>query len=153
MPFSESDLERSVESIWDWQLGLPVRRGGAGPTPRAADALTGWVRITGACRAAVLLACPVPLARRAATVMFGLEPPALTEEHVRDALGELTNILGGNIKPLLAEPASLSAPSVAWGAEGYCRLPAGGPLAQIAFECEQDAFTVQVLREDEPSVP
>lgn len=45
--------------------------------------------------------------------------PALDDEDIADALGELANVLGGNLKALLPEGSTLSLPSVA---------PSAGPV-------------------------
>ena len=44
--------------------------------------------------------------------MFGSAPDVVTDAEVVDALGELTNMIGGNVKSLLPAPSQLSLPMV-----------------------------------------
>jgi chemotaxis protein CheX len=130
------DVGRLVESVWAAVLDLEVRPGepgasATGALPGGEDLLTGRVPITGAWEGRVLLACAQALAREAAGRMFGVPPGEVTAEQVHDALGELTNVVGGNVKALLPGMSRLGLPTVAPGGEG-----AAGPcLLRLTFEC------------------
>lgn len=76
------------------------------------DAVTGSVDITGAWNGAVELTCSRTAARLAAATMYALDEASVTDGEVLDAVGELVNIVGGNIKSLLPGPTDLSLPSV-----------------------------------------
>lgn len=79
---------------------------GAGPS------LTGRIEIGGSWAGTVELTCSLAAARRLAAAMFGVPEPDLDELAVPDAVGELVNIVGGNLKSLLPPPTSLSLPAV-----------------------------------------
>ena len=84
-------------------LDLDVQRDD-GPTSRAPEheaLLAGQVMIRGGWQGRLLLVCPKAVARKAAAAMFAVPLPAVTETDLRDTLGELTHILGGNLKSLL----------------------------------------------------
>jgi hypothetical protein len=70
------------------------------------------VDIGGAWTGSVELACSFAVARRIASVMFATTDAALEDADVRDAVGELVNVVGGSIKSILPTPTSLSVPKV-----------------------------------------
>ena len=110
------DVYAVIEEVWSTFLGdgAPIFPG-AHPVP--ADAWYAAITVTGEWEAMMLIAMPKALADRIATTMLGLpaeDPVAL--EDVTDALGELVNIVGGNVKSLMPGPSTLSLPLVAQGA-------------------------------------
>lgn len=70
------------------------------------------VRISGGWHGAIVLRCPPELARMAAVAMFGRDPQQVTSAEALDALGELINMAGGNLKALLPPPCYSSLPSL-----------------------------------------
>ena len=78
--------------------------------------LSATVSITGAWNGTACLACSESAARHAARVMFEMTDDELTEAEIRDAIGELINVVGGNIKGILPGPTELSLPTVHDGA-------------------------------------
>src|SRR5712691_9554787 len=113
MQVVDSDICQVVEGIWSSVLGLEVRRGDE-PAKRNGKHgfLTACVQITGLWEGAVTLDCSAALARRTAAIMFGVSPEDASLDEIHDALGELTNMTGGNIKTLLPGPCQLSLPAV-----------------------------------------
>jgi hypothetical protein len=107
------------------------------------------VRITGAWEGMVQLVCADVLARPAAAVLFGLEVQTATPDLVHDALGELTNITGGNLKALLPEPCYLSLPAVTPASESAHALRNRPVLVHERFRCGSHFFAVAVVEQDE----
>lgn len=144
MEFSESDIQAITEGVWGAILGLTTQPCPTWAVPAGDDGfVTGVIRIEGAWQGAVTMHCPIGLARLAAGVMFGIEPDAATSEQVRDAVGELTNMTGGNLKALLPEPCDLFFPEILTGAE-RARAASGEPLLRVAFECEGQPFEIAI---------
>lgn len=81
----------------------------------AGAVVTATVRILGAWRGCVVLTTPEPLARAAAAAMLGVRTEQLSRADVADAVGELANVVAGNLKSLLPAPSTLSLPAVAAG--------------------------------------
>lgn len=76
---------------------------------------SGWVRgaavaIAGAWNGRVRVLCDRELARALGAAMFRVPVDALQAHDMTDAVCEVTNIIAGNIKPLLPAPARLSSP-------------------------------------------
>jgi CheY-specific phosphatase CheX len=142
MPIAEETLRRSVETIWSTVLGLPVAAGHPISTELSHDPLmSGAIQISGAWEGAVILDCTLPVARRAAALMFGVGLDETTEDQLQDALGELTTIISGTFKSQLPEPCQMSLPAIVQGDDLAFR-PQGGDLLSLGFVCEDQPFQV-----------
>jgi chemotaxis protein CheX len=138
-----------AESIWSSLLELDIQRIDNPVTewPPDQPLLTGCVTINGDWQGSVLLVCPRAIARKAAATMFSISPSDVTETDLSDTIGELTHMLGGNLKSLLPAPCRLSPPSVVAGYNitteerimGQVFLRSEGLLLQIIlFEREKN---------------
>ncbi|MDH2414637.1 chemotaxis protein CheX [Nocardioides sp. CER19] len=118
-----TDVQAIVEQVWSSFLGeaepllpAPVAPGRAFP---ADDAWSAAVSISGGWDAAVTVELSTPLALSLTTTMLGLTADETAEgpldADVADAVGELVNMIGGNIKSLMPGPSVLSLPAVAAG--------------------------------------
>lgn len=147
----EADVEQITRTLWSslFDLSLttaPVLRFGPGPV------VTGCIQIVGAWRGAVVLRCPLPLARNLADQMFQGESVPTSEE-IRDALGELTNVIGGNIKALFPGPSQLSLPTVTIGADYELGVLESSPLTAVGFVCDGQPLTVSLLAARDAEAP
>jgi CheY-specific phosphatase CheX len=151
MQLSESDLREVVESVWSAMLGLelvPADHGYARDVE--SRNLTGTVQITGEWQGAVMVDLPEKLARDAASAMFGMEPDELGEDEVLDALGEVANMIGGNVKGLIEGECKLSLPTIAEGGDFRVAVPGSSTSVLLVFDCEGKPFQVKLLvREDQ----
>jgi CheY-specific phosphatase CheX len=109
--------------------------------------LQGSIQIAGAWQGAVVLSCSPEYARSMAAGMFGAEPDSLSAADVNDALGELVNVIGGNLKQLLPAPCHLSLPAVREVEQPSPAPSAEGLVANVGFVCEKDAFHVAVVED------
>ncbi len=145
----EDEIVQIAESIWMSILSLPIeaKSGGRaameGVTGRT---LTGCIHLTGDFEGAVTLFCTQSMASHVATIMFAAGPGELSPEEVQDALGELTNMTAGNIKPLLPGTSRLSLPSVVEGVDYSLIVPGSETVAEVAFACEGQPLVVSLLR-------
>ncbi len=64
---------------------------------------------------------------------------------MRDVLGELANMIGGNLKSLLGSGIRLSMPSVVDGVSYSVRVCGAEIREQLAFECDEGLFWITVL--------
>jgi len=104
-------LNEIAEKVWAMVLGLELLPSKCDPARTDAFVL-GRVTITGTWHGAVTLGCSPLVARHAAAAMFGKRPNEAEPDEIRDALGELTNMVGGNFKTLLEGDCRLSMPDV-----------------------------------------
>jgi chemotaxis protein CheX len=142
---TEDDLRVIAEQVWSSYLDvdgssplLPV------PAPDSTLHVTASVSVTGAWRGHVLVSCSEAASRNAAAALLGIELDEVTEDDIADALGELANIIGGNVKSLLPEPCALSLPHVhIEGASG--KYPASTEVCQLNGTWLNESVTVSVL--------
>ncbi len=81
------------------------------------------VSITGSWTGHVVFASSTVAARRAAAAFLAMEMDEVSAEDLSDALGELANIVGGNVKAMLPPGALLSLPQVIMAPESTARFP------------------------------
>lgn len=150
---AEDDLLQITESIWSAMVGLPVQRVDAALVQhRAGTTFAGCVHVTGAWNGAVALHCSESLARTVAAAIFDVDAALATIAQTQDAVGELVNMTGGNLKALLPEPSHISLPTVAQGTDFTARVPGSRLAGQMAFECQGEPLLVTVLERD-ASIP
>jgi chemotaxis protein CheX len=107
--------------------------------------MVGCIQIVGEWCGTVLLKTPVALASTAGSRMLMINEDDVVDADRQDALAELTNMIGGNIKSILPSPSSLSLPTVTNGRDFAMRTFGAKPISQAAFQCEQHVFRVVVL--------
>lgn len=144
MELHTADLRRITADIWCATLGLSLTAEEGTADPSGAH-VTGRVEITGEWTGAVIVQCTPSLARRASGQMFGASVDDVSEDDVRDTVGELANITGGNVKSLLGTGhCQLSLPEVSTLDEG---APTGGDVVdRVASRCDGELLVVTVLR-------
>lgn len=146
MQFIEPEICTYTQSIWESILGLQTVPVDTHFKTNEKDAtLAGCVHIMGAWEGTVALQCPTSLARKAAAIMFGVKEDDASMEQILDALGELTNMTGGNIKSNLPEPCYLSLPAVAV-TDYTMHIPGTELVTVVNFECQGKNFAVALLK-------
>lgn len=149
MQFIEKEICEYTESIWKSILSLDVKpaQNGSGDSNNN-YAVAGCIQITGAWNGCVTMHYPMPLAKQVASIMFDLHGEPVENEQIQDALGEMTNMTGGNIKSLLPEPCFLSLPAVAL-TDRAMRIPGSELVTQVTFKCNGENFLVSLLKKVE----
>lgn len=150
MQFLEEEISQITGTVWESVLGIRlVRRSDVPAAP--GRLVSGCVQFTGGWEGACMIECSADFARRAAGTMFGIEPSAASVADTQDAIGELANMTGGNVKALLPEPCRLSLPTVVEGADYTTRCPGGELVTTVVFDCDGGALVVRLLRKSQPS--
>jgi len=120
--------------------------GAAGPAGAVA---TSCVQVTGPWSGAITLDCSAELARRSAAAMFQTAPDDLTTAEINDAVGELANMTGGNVKNLVPGLSQLSLPAVAQGVDFHLAVPGAVVVNQVDFLCDGEPLRITVLEREE----
>jgi len=120
----QSDLAEMVEQVWESYLDPE----GVSPLIQTYDEnqpseVHSSVSITGSWNGYVLYASSRAAAHRAAAAFLAMELEEVSEEDVSDTLGELANIVGGQVKAMLPPGAQLSLPQVVLAPEASARFP------------------------------
>jgi CheY-specific phosphatase CheX len=146
MQLYETEICEYTESIWKNILDLDVKKIEEDYCPSDGESiLAGCVHISGEWEGAVTLDCPADLAKQVASIMFQLTEDELSSDLIQDALGELTNMTGGNIKSLLPEPCYLSLPAVSM-TEHRLKIPGSELTTKVSFKCWGYKFKVSILK-------
>lgn len=148
-----ADVEMITTEVWGSAVAAGSGSAATEARPGPGDALAvGAVRISGAWDGWVTLEVPVAMARRVAAAMLGLaggEPPAAAD--VSDAVGELANIIGGNVKSLLPAPCTLGLPVVADDIGAV--VDRGSELCRADLSWDDAAVCVRVWQSPEGTTP
>jgi chemotaxis protein CheX len=141
---TEGMIEQIVESVFTNMLGLEVYRCDAlwGPD---ADRVTATVRLLGDWNETLLLECSHWQACHFAGRLLSADAPDTVDDDVRDALGELANIIGGNMKIGMARGLKMSMPSVTDDTDYGLRTRACEIESRLAFACVEGLFWVTLL--------
>jgi hypothetical protein len=145
MDFNPDDIFQIAGTIWEATIGRPIEHDYTGAIGNRPRSLAACIQIAGAWNGAILLDCPVEVARLAASVMFNTTPDDVTVSDQQDAIAELVNMLGGNIKALLPEPCHLSLPSVVEGGDYSTRVPGTRLVNRGAFLCEGHVVSLAIV--------
>ena len=121
---NENDLAEMVEQVWESYLDPE----GVSPLIPTYDEnqpseVHSSVSITGSWTGHLVYASSTGAARRAAAAFLAVEADEVSEEDLSDVLGELANIVGGNVKAMLPPGAFLSLPLVVLAPESAARFP------------------------------
>jgi len=141
------DLAEIAASVFSSMLGLEFQeRPSLGPYPESAHTLTAVVRLAGEWQGAVLLHCLEGQAREFASRFLTMPPPASVDDDVRDVLGELANMIAGNLKCTLRPGIQLSVPCVVDGTHNSLRR-SGTVICELGFQTDSGPFWLSAVEE------
>src|SRR2546423_11535462 len=143
-----NELAQIVGSVFDTMLRLETSPTGEAP-PKDSRMLTAAVYLAGKYRGAVLVHC-LPEQARAFTGQFlSAEAPREADDQVRDLLGELANMIAGNLKGSLLPGTQLSVPSVVEGSVSALRVCGGQPPERFGFSSGAGPFWIAVILQED----
>jgi chemotaxis protein CheX len=105
-------VQSIADEVWpslvgDGEAFVPV------PVPPPAEVVSAWVDIIGPWTGSVVVTCaPTTAEALTESVLMTRPPTVVDDEDVADALGELANVLGGNVKSVLPGESRLGLPQV-----------------------------------------
>lgn len=110
---TEGDLTEMAEQVWVSYLDPE----GVSPLVPHGDTkqvseVHSTVSITGSWHGHLVYASSREAAKKAAAAFLAMEPEEVGQEDISDVLGELANIVGGNVKAMLPPGCFLSLPTV-----------------------------------------
>jgi len=140
----QTELPKIVVSVFATMLGLEVNECGTPWLPNQ-EHLAAVLHMAGNWSGAVLLECDRPQACHFASRFLSVERPTSVDDDVRDVLGELVNMIGGNMKCILPPGIQLSMPSVVDGTD-YCLRVCGAAIRErLAFQSGEGPIWVTIL--------
>jgi chemotaxis protein CheX len=134
-----------VENVFQTMIGLDVK---AVDTPfcPTGEVITSIISLAGTWKGAVLVRCGIEEAFDFTSRMIGIDPPTNLNDDVRDAMGELANMVGGNLKSVLPSGVGLSLPTVVWGHDYTMQICRAGTTRQWTFQANDITFSVGVIK-------
>jgi chemotaxis protein CheX len=139
-----AEIAKVVEAVFATMLALEVRECELPWFPNG-EHLTAVLHMAGEWNGVVLLECDRTQACHFASRFLSIDQPNAVDNDVRDVLGELVNMIGGNMKCLLAPGIQLTMPSVVDGSD-YCLRVCGAVLRErIAFQSAEGPIWVAIL--------
>jgi chemotaxis protein CheX len=136
MEFPKEQLIEIVESVWNSTLSVQPTLAAVPGGATGRDDFACCVQITGEWQGAVTMRCSRSLTEQLTSIMFGLEPNEVDEELMRDALGELANMVAGNVKSLApGNEHMVSMPAVAEGELALLSVRGSQELGELWFDC------------------
>ena len=144
------ELAQIVGSVFSTMMGLELTDCDT-PWFPGGNRLTSAVQLTGDWNGAVLMECDGRQACRFAARFLAREPSGddvvddVVDDDVRDVLGELANMIGGNLKSVLSRGIQLSMPSVVDGSNYSLRICGAEVRALLAFDCAEGVIWIRVL--------
>jgi chemotaxis protein CheX len=144
----EVPVTRIAEEVFRTMLGIQVvaRPGSLAP---ATDFITAAIQFVGEGKGALLLQCGLGTALHLThRLMPGMNPAAFDAD-VRDSLGELTNMMGGNLKSALRPGVMLGIPTAVEGTDFAMHICGGNESASFTFAGEGGDFAITLVHASE----
>lgn len=118
------------------------------PAEFGATTLSASVRFLGAWRGSCMVWCEPEVARELTYRFLGIEQdsPENIVDEIRDCMGEVANIIGGNVKILLPRGVDHSVPAF-----GGSSPPEGDTVFTAAFNCSAGPLWISLIHERSPN--
>lgn len=113
-PPSYDDVIASTCEVWSMMLGVDLDVLSNAPLIEG-ESITAVVTVTGGWNGAVLVKAGVETALQTGAIMFASDPGETSDEDVRDAMGEIANMIGGSLKDRVGPGHVISIPAVTEG--------------------------------------
>ena len=139
---SSNDIFSITYNVLDTMLNVEAEMDAALASPTSTPDLTGCIEISGVWTGVVMVQVTDQLARWAASRMLSIGLDKLAVADVHDALAELTNMIGGNIKSQVPGPSDLSLPSVSAGGDREFFLARSKTLNDISLCVQREPMRV-----------
>jgi chemotaxis protein CheX len=111
---------------------------------RDIDGMCASVSVTGAWHGHVVVACSTRIARVSAAALLMMEVDEVGIDDMVDALGELVNIVGGNVKSTLPSVCAMSLPHVSSGLLTENRWPGAAQVCELVVNWMDEPMSISV---------
>jgi len=142
---TEGDLAEMVEQVWVSYLDPE----GVSPLVvhgdnKQSSEVHSTVSITGSWHGHLVYASSQYAAKKAAAAFLAMEPDEVSQEDISDVLGELANIVGGNVKAMLPTGCFLSLPTVVLAPDTASYYPAAERISGLYGSWEGEPVSISV---------
>ena len=142
---TEGDLAEMVEQVWVSYLDPE----GVSPLVvhgdnKQSSEVHSTVSITGSWHGHLVYASSQYAAKKAAAAFLAMEPDEVSQEDISDVLGELANIVGGNVKAMLPTGCFLSLPTVVLAPDTASYYPAAERISGLYGSWEGEPVSISM---------
>ena len=112
------------------------------PVTNFHETLTSMVGLAGSHTGILAIHCPKALALRITSNMLGMDVTEIDDD-VNDALGEIANMIGGDVKHIFSPKGaeiSLSIPTVIYGSDYVLESMSSAESMVLPFDCSGERF-------------
>ena len=142
-------IARVIDSIFSTMMDVEVSVVNS-PRTKTGDRVIASVHLEGAWNAAVSMQCSRRQACEFAGKILCMDTPEEMDNDVRDAVGEIANVIGGNLKKTLGGDVRLSLPTVIDGCNYEMRVCGCAAEHIVGFHYSGGDFWVTVLVKSNP---
>ncbi len=133
-----------VHDVFETMLLYPIHESSDAYDARS-TLVTSAISLTGSWNGAVILECSEQQARFFTGRLMGIPQPAHMNDDTRDAMGELANVIGGNVKSVLPNGVFLSLPSVLEGPDCAYKMCGSNENVRLSFRGEGGPLWVTLI--------
>lgn len=108
MKISSEELEQLTREVWATMIGLDLADAVMAENPE--PGVTSQIEIHGDEQATLRIDCSMALARQVAARLFDMPPEEIEMDLILDAMGEMANVIGGQVKGRWSGAVKLSLP-------------------------------------------
>jgi chemotaxis protein CheX len=148
MPFPvdayESEMSQIVGDVFQTMLRIDVAPAPQPWTARAGD-ITAAIFFAGTWMGAAVMECTEQQARKWTGLLLSIPEPPIINDDVRDAMGELVNMIGGNLKSVLPPGVGLSMPSVVEGKQYSLQICGSNLIDRQCFQSDEGSFGITLV--------
>ena len=143
---SFEEMSREVVSyVFSTMLETDVIAGEL-PDKSAHFPIVGTIYFAGGWKGAVFMEFEENLALDMAAHLLKADRPARIDRDVRDAVGEVVNMVAGNLKPILPDESHMSMPSVVQGDDFKVSILGSNKYDRMAFRCPGGTFSLTLVQ-------
>jgi chemotaxis protein CheX len=147
---STEDLTSIADQVWSSYLdpdGVePLIPTASGTAPAG---MVASVSISGGWSGHVVVSCSTSAAKHAAAAFLMMDATEVSYDDVADVMGELANIVGGNVKSMLPAASFVSLPHVVDGSESAVRWPACEQVTELSGTWKGEPISISMWKKHE----
>lgn len=145
------DLVSIVQDVFQTMLAMEATPDDQPIGESGTPVVTACMHMSGPWKGAVLLQCHLPAACEFTATLQGIGKPSGADDDVKDAMGELINMVAGNFKAVLGGGIHLSLPVVVEGSDYRFRILGGEETTRVGFQTDAGPVYVSLIEISRPA--
>ena len=141
----EEHIVQIVRTVFGTMLQCEVSSEPAGVTLASSDVVTAAIYLAGSWKGAVILECTRKQAFDCTARLMRIALPEAVNDDVCDAMGEVVNMVGGNLKSVLPHGVEISMPIVVEGADYMLRICGANRHHHTSFVSDSGPLRVTLV--------